>query len=172
MLFRSLLGALGDIAAQGSVIAEDQQHQTQPGEQADAGEQGDEQHHDGGDGSVFKLVTCLSALENFSDFSERKYTCQRGVTLSNEWLSCLSNHGTLGIKDGLAQSCNAVFSQVALDVGKTALTNTANEIGFNKTLYMDGIKCAESKFDVSSAPDIDLGWAGIGQYNEIGRAHV
>ena len=122
-------------------------------------------------GSVFKLVTCLSALENFSDFSERKYTCQRGVTLSNEWLSCLSNHGTLGIKDGLAQSCNAVFSQVALDVGKTALTNTANEIGFNKALYMDGIKCAESKFDVSSAPDIDLGWAGIGQYNDIANPY-
>lgn len=122
-------------------------------------------------GSVFKLVTCLSAIENFSDFSQRKYTCQSGVSLSNEWLSCLSNHGTLGIKDGLARSCNAVFSQVALDVGKTALTNTANEIGFNKTLYMDGIKCAESNFDVSSAPDIDLGWAGIGQYNDIANPY-
>ena len=33
------LGALGNIAAEGTVVAQDQQSQTQPGEQAEAGEQ-------------------------------------------------------------------------------------------------------------------------------------
>ena len=78
-------------------------------------------------------MTCLSALENFSDFKSRTYTCKQGVTIGGEWLSCLGNHGTLGLRDGLARSCNAVFSQTAVDLGKSALTNTANEVGFNKT---------------------------------------
>ena len=64
-----LLRALGDIAAQGSVIAEDQQHQTQPGEQADAGEQGDEQHHDGGDAqSLIQPIGAVAADHKLTEF--------------------------------------------------------------------------------------------------------
>ena len=64
-----LLRALGDVAAQGSVIAEDQQHQTQPGEQADAGEQGDEQHHDGGDAqSLIQPIGAVAADHELTEF--------------------------------------------------------------------------------------------------------
>ena len=118
-------------------------------------------------GSIFKLVTCLSALENFPDFDQRTYTCEHGVTIQNEWLSCLVDHDTLGIRDALAQSCNATFAQVALDVGRPALTKTAEKIGFNKQLTMDGIQCAKSSYMVDDANDIDFGWSGIGQYNDL-----
>ncbi len=118
-------------------------------------------------GSIFKLVTCLCALENFSDFDSREYKCEHGVTIQNEWLSCLEHHGTIKIKNALAQSCNATFSQIALDAGRDKLTKTAEEIGFNKEITMDGIKCAQSSYNVSDANDIDFGWSGIGQYNDI-----
>ena len=32
---------------------------------------------------------------------------------------------------------------------------------------MDGIKCAESKYLVSRSNDIDFGWSGIGQHNDL-----
>ena len=42
-----LLGALGDVAAQAAVVAQDQQRCAQPCEQGNAGEQRYQQHHDG-----------------------------------------------------------------------------------------------------------------------------
>ena len=32
---------------------------------------------------------------------------------------------------------------------------------------MDGIKCAESKYVVNQSNDIDFGWSGIGQHNDL-----
>ncbi len=32
---------------------------------------------------------------------------------------------------------------------------------------MDGIICSESKYEVSSSNDIDFGWSGIGQHNDL-----
>ena len=54
------LGALGNIAAEGTVVAQDQQRQTQPGEQAEAGEQREQQQHDGGHAQ--KLVQAIGAV--------------------------------------------------------------------------------------------------------------
>jgi peptidoglycan glycosyltransferase len=40
----------------------------------------------------------------------------------------------------------------------------AEIFGFNKTFYIDGIKAAQSSFDVKDARSIDFGWSSIGQY--------
>ena len=117
-------------------------------------------------GSVFKLVTALSALENISYVHEQTYTCHRGVTIDGEWLSCLQNHGTLGLESALVNSCNAAFAQFALQLGRERLTQTAEKVGFNKTLTMDGIRCTPSSYEVDQANNIDFGWSGIGQYND------
>ena len=34
-------------------------------------------------------------------------------------------------------------------------------------MYMDGIKCTASSYDVSAARDIELAWSGMGQYNDM-----
>lgn len=117
-------------------------------------------------GSVFKLVTALSALENFSDATERTYTCERGVTIGGEWLSCMGNHGQRNLESSLVYSCNAAFAQFALDLNRETLTKTAEEVGFNKKLKMDGIVCTQSLYDVKESNDIDFGWSGIGQHND------
>ncbi len=117
-------------------------------------------------GSVFKLVTALSALENFSDATTRTYTCDRGVTLGGEWLSCMGNHGKRQLESSLVYSCNAAFAQFALDLGRDALTKTAEKVGFNKKLKMNGIACTQSTYEVKESNDIDFGWSGIGQHND------
>ena len=44
---------------------------------------------------------------------------------------------------------------------------TAGQLGFGAKDYMGEIPIAKSSFDVSSANDVDLGWAGIGQYTTL-----
>lgn len=117
-------------------------------------------------GSIFKLVTALSALENLSDVEDYSFSCRRGVTIDGEWLSCLGNHGSLGLEGALVNSCNAAFAQFALELGRNALTKTAEKVGFNRSLTMDGISCTKSVYQVSDANNIDFGWSGIGQYND------
>lgn len=118
-------------------------------------------------GSIFKLVTALSAMENLSNVENMQFSCRQGVTIAGEWLSCLGNHGKIGLDGALVHSCNAFFAQTALELGRKKLTATAEKVGFNKTLEMDGIKCAESKYVVSKSNDIDFGWSGIGQHNDL-----
>ena len=118
-------------------------------------------------GSVFKLVTTLSALENINKVDSLRFSCNHGVTIMDEWLSCMGNHGETNIGNALTHSCNAFFAQTALKLGRNKLTKTAEDVGFNKALKMDKITCAESVYEVRNSNDIDFGWSGIGQHNDL-----
>ncbi len=118
-------------------------------------------------GSIFKVVTALSALENLEEARSMQFSCKRGVTLGGEWLSCMGWHNNSNLENALVYSCNAFFSQTALKLGRSKMTKTAEKVGFNKTLEMDGIECAESKYEVSESNNIDFGWSGIGQHNDL-----
>ena len=78
-------------------------------------------------GSVFKLVTATAALENIPDIEERTFTCDRGVEIGGEWVSCLHDHGKISFKDALAKSCNATFAQLAVELGRDTMTKTAEK---------------------------------------------
>ncbi len=118
-------------------------------------------------GSIFKLVTALSALENAKDPDALEFYCDSGVMIGGEKLTCMSRHKTIGLEDALVHSCNAFFASTALTLGKNKLTATAEKVGFNKSLSVDGIKCATSRYEVKDSNDIDFGWSGIGQHNDL-----
>ena len=118
-------------------------------------------------GSTFKLVTAAAALQTMEDIDSRTYTCHRGVEIEGEWVSCMSNHGTLTFRDALAQSCNAYFSQLAVDLGADTLTKTAKKMGFNQSFDLDGIPAKKSTLDLRNIRKIDLAWAGMGQYTTL-----
>lgn len=118
-------------------------------------------------GSTFKLITTTASLETFDDAYTREYTCNRGVEVNGEWISCLGNHGTLTLKDALAKSCNAYFSQLAADLGEEVLTEYAEKAGFNKSFSMDGVEAKTSYFNIKGGKDIDFAWAGMGQYTDM-----
>ncbi len=117
-------------------------------------------------GSIFKVVTAFAALEHLKNAKEQTFSCRRGVTIEGEWLSCLGDHGTIPLENALVHSCNAVFSQFALAVGKENLTKTAEHIGFNQTLTVNDIDCTPSVYNVEIANQINFGWSGIGQYTD------
>ncbi len=118
-------------------------------------------------GSIFKLVTSLSALENINNAENLQFSCNHGTTIMNEWLSCMGNHKNIKLGDALTHSCNAFFAQTALELGRNKLTKTAEEVGFNKTLKMGKVECGQSVYKVKNSNDIDFGWSGIGQHNDL-----
>lgn len=118
-------------------------------------------------GSTFKLVTAAAALESQKDMDTRTYTCKRGVEVDGEWISCLGNHGKIGFKDALAQSCNAYFAQLAISLGPDTLTKYAEKMGFNQSFSLDGIAAKKSTIDFTDIRRVDLGWAGMGQYTNL-----
>ena len=118
-------------------------------------------------GSTFKVVAAAAAIDTFSDAYERKYTCRGGCEIDGEIVKCTGWHGEIALKDAFAVSCNAYFSQLTVDLGKDVITEYAEKFGFNKNYEIDGIKAAKSSFDVKEARQIELGWAGIGQYRDM-----
>ena len=46
------------------------------------------------------------------------------------------------------------------------MTKTAEKIGINSSFDVDGIKTAKGSYDVSDANENQLGWSGVGQYND------
>lgn len=118
-------------------------------------------------GSVFKLVTTTAALNTNANALDQSFTCSGGAEIEGEWVSCLGNHGTLTLGTALTKSCNAYFAQLAVSLGADVMTQTADKLGFNKSFYMDGIKCTASKYDVTGARNIDLAWSGMGQQNDM-----
>ena len=118
-------------------------------------------------GSIFKLVTSAAALENIPDLESRTFECKGSITVNGNKINCTAKHGKINFQDGLAKSCNVVFAELAMELGKDKLTAAANEMGFNATYRVDGIPTAKSVFDISKAEKNDLAWSGIGQYTDL-----
>ncbi len=115
-------------------------------------------------GSTFKTVTAACAIENISDIESRTFTCNKIYKIGNSKVVCNSNHGKLTFEQALNRSCNVAFAQLAVELGKDKLQKTANELGLTSSFELDKVNIAKGKIDLSKAVDIDMGWAGIGQY--------
>lgn len=118
-------------------------------------------------GSTFKLITAAAAIENIPNIYERTFRCNHGVVIGNSEITCLSDHGEINFKNGLAYSCNVVFAVLADELGNEIMEETARKMGFTKSFDVSGIPTAAGKFDLSKATDNDRGWSGIGQYTDI-----
>lgn len=118
-------------------------------------------------GSIFKVVTTACAIENLPGWEEETYTCSGSVVIGDNEITCLENHGTLGIAEGLKVSCNVVFAELAVQLGPEKLAATAEKMGFNQSFSFDGIDLAKSLYDVDRATNNELAWSGIGQYTDL-----
>ena len=115
-------------------------------------------------GSIFKLVTTAAAIENIPNIEQRTFQCTGKTVINGREITCDSVHGTINYRDGLAKSCNIVFADLAVELGKNTMTKTANAMGFNKVFHVDDNPTGKSVYDVADATDDELAWSGIGQY--------
>lgn len=118
-------------------------------------------------GSIFKVVTAISALENIPDIQSRTFECDGNYHTDTGDVECNGVHGTVTFEEALNHSCNSAFAEIALELGREKLMTTAGELGFNVKEKMGEINVEKSRFDVSGANNVDFGWAGIGQYTTL-----
>lgn len=85
-------------------------------------------------GSVFKLVTSAAALESEIN-TNLKYDCTGQIDIEGKTFHCFNNkaHGTIDIKDAVAQSCNTYFINLCKKIDPNVLLETAKKFGFGKS---------------------------------------
>jgi len=90
-------------------------------------------------GSIFKLITALSAVENGKVSLNEKFYCSGYYRLGSMTFSCWkkSGHGRLNFLEGIAQSCNIVFFNIGLRVGPDEISKMAKNFGLNDKLGID-----------------------------------
>ena len=118
-------------------------------------------------GSTFKIITCAAAIDNIPDINERVFTCSGEIEVDGEKITCMASHGQIGFEEGMSQSCNIVFAELAMELGKDKMTEEAEKMGFGSSFTIDGVPTLASSYDVSKAETRDLGWSGIGQYTDL-----
>ena len=124
-------------------------------------------------GSVFKIFTAAAALELMEKAESRNFICDKVKVLDGGKVTCMKKHGKINLKDGICKSCDIVFSDIALELGKEKMTQKMKEYGFNQQLYFEKSPLAKSVYSVENASECDLGWSGVGQYtNTLNPMHM
>ena len=119
-------------------------------------------------GSTFKLVTSGAAIENLADIDDFSFTCDGRTEVGTETINCPVVHGgPLDFRTALAVSCNGAFGEIAREVGPDALKSYTEDVGLTETIDINGIKTAKGSFEFPDDNDLNLSWAGIGQYNDL-----
>lgn len=118
-------------------------------------------------GSVFKLVTSAAGLTFLDDVEHKTYSCQQVETVSGKKITCMGTHGEIALKNAMMRSCNIYFANLAIDLGKSSMTKTANTMGFNRSFSFDRIETKKSVYDVHDADSYNLGWSGVGQHTDL-----
>ena len=118
-------------------------------------------------GSIFKVVTTTCAVENMPDVQSFEYECSGQTEIDGVKITCPSTHGKMNFKECLANSCNCAFAELALQLGPEKMEHYAESFGVIAPVTFDGIETPAGNYEASNAPDIDIGWSGAGQYNDL-----
>ena len=117
-------------------------------------------------GSIFKIFTTAAGLDLISDIESRIFNCEKVKIVDGEKVTCMSKHGNINLKNALSKSCDIVFSDIGIELGKEKMKAKMEEFGFNRPQYFEDVEIARSEYDVSDASQADLGWSAIGQYKD------
>ncbi len=118
-------------------------------------------------GSIFKVVTLAAAIENLPDLWDKTFTCTGEIEVGGEIITCSGVHGTIGIEDALAMSCNVAFAQLSLELGAEKIERYAEKAGLLDSFDLGKLTVAGGRYDRAPEGSADLAWSGIGQYNDL-----
>ena len=117
-------------------------------------------------GSIFKTLTSLAYIRLGSDIDNYYYGCEGQINLGgSDYITCFNQtvHGGEDFWSSFANSCNASFGNIGLEVGSDMLNSTCESLFFNGELPTS-ISHKESSFDLSSdASDWEIAATAIGQ---------
>ena len=90
-------------------------------------------------GSTFKMVTAMAGLESGAIDINHEVTCTGSMTLGDHEFHCWrkGGHGTIGITDAFAKSCDVFFYDVGHRAGIDAIAGVARRLGMGAKLGLD-----------------------------------
>jgi cell division protein FtsI/penicillin-binding protein 2/outer membrane protein assembly factor BamB len=112
-------------------------------------------------GSTFKLVITLAALE--SGFTrESTLSCPQEITIGGQvFHNAVTLPETLSLEQALIQSCNTAFMQLAGEMDRTTVEETARKLGFNID-YTIGLAVPAASYPLPQSSN-EAAAAAIGQ---------
>lgn len=116
-------------------------------------------------GSIFKLVTAAAALSEVDGIQDWHFECTGTHIIEGEKVTCVSTHGYQDLEDALANSCNCAFSQLTVDMGADVMNDIVKQLKLTESYDINGIKSEAGHFNFDTY-NINLGWAGIGQFED------
>lgn len=100
--------------------------------------------------SIFKIVVAAAAFEAGGYNLFHRFSCPGHIHIGDRTFHCSLGqpHGDLDLGEAFAQSCNTVFIQLALELGKDTLYAYAKKMGLGEKT---GLLPGSAKFDEESS---------------------
>ena len=117
-------------------------------------------------GSTFKVLTTAAALEEKVTSTTDRFYDPGYRIIDGEKIKCwrLTGHGSQSLIDGLNNSCNSVFLDLALRLGKDKMYEYFDKFGFGSLTNIDFAgESAGIIMDKDSAKKVDYARMGFGQ---------
>lgn len=122
-------------------------------------------------GSVFKVITCASALEEEAvSVESSSFYCNGSFDVLGTNIDCWSHggHGTLSLQLALTKSCNPAFIQIGQALGIDKFTQYFEAFGFTDKTGIDLPGEAQSLFvSQENMGLVELASSSFGQTNKI-----
>ena len=118
-------------------------------------------------GSIFKIVTLAAALEEYPDAQDMMFKCSGSLELDGGKITCEKSHGKQTLKEAFQNSCNCAFAELALKIGPENMEAYVDAFGVTDVISFDGIETAEGNYQAAGEKRIDIGWSGVGQFNDL-----
>lgn len=116
-------------------------------------------------GSTFKILTAAAALDSGVTTPEDSFYCSARVTVDGDVIRCWgAAHGAETMADGLRNSCNPVFVELALRMGTDTFYKYLTAFGLGKKTGIDlPGESAGILINARSVKRVDLARIGFGQ---------
>ncbi|MBO5229524.1 MAG: PASTA domain-containing protein [Clostridia bacterium] len=117
-------------------------------------------------GSTFKIITLAAALEEGVVSLDDKFGCSGSRTIAGERIKCwkTKGHGTQTLAEGVNNSCNCVFMDLALRLGVERYYHYLEKFGIGKKSGVDFYgEPSGLLLSKKSVRDVDLARIGFGQ---------
>ena len=117
-------------------------------------------------GSTFKILTMAATLEESKANENSRFYCGGSTTVDGQRIKCWRSigHGSQTLSEGLANSCNCVFVDLALRLGLDTFYNYFSSFGLGQKT---GIEISGESSGIimnkSAAKRVDLARMGFGQ---------
>lgn len=116
-------------------------------------------------GSTFKMLTAAAAIDSGATNPDEGFYCSGRITVSGSTVRCWgAPHGAESMRKALENSCNPVFTQLALRLGSEKLYQYLHAFGLGRRTGIDlygevsGILIPQK-----NVKDVDLARIGFGQ---------